>query len=72
MESITAKQIAECAYKGHSDAIEIYSICGKMLGKGLSLIIDILNPDKIVIGSIFARSNDLLVNSMKNALQSKG
>ena len=31
-----------------------------MLGKGLALIIDIINPQVIIIGSIFTRSKDLL------------
>lgn len=31
-----------------------------MLGYGLSVLIDILNPEVIVIGSVFARSRDLL------------
>jgi glucokinase len=41
-------------------ALEIYSICGQYLGRGLSILIDILNPEIIVIGSIFSRSKNLL------------
>ena len=63
---ITAKAIAEAASKGDETALEIYKICGEYLGKGLSVIIDLLNPEKIVIGSIFSRSGDLLKESMKS------
>jgi glucokinase len=35
-------------------------ICARQLGHGLSLLIDILNPEVIVIGSIFARQEKLL------------
>ena len=45
---------------GDPTALEVFKISGKFLGRGLSIIIDILNPEKIVIGSIFARSRDLL------------
>ena len=31
-----------------------------MLGEGLSILIDILNPQRIVIGSIFTRAQNLL------------
>lgn len=69
IENISAKSIAECAYKGEQDAIEIYETCGTMLGKGLSILIDILNPERIVLGSIFQRSESLLRPKMKEALE---
>ncbi len=59
-ESVTAKTIAEAARNGDETAKEVYRICGENLGKGLSVIIDILNPERIVIGSIFERAHDLL------------
>lgn len=60
MEKITAKSIAEYAKKGNADAISVYDICAKKLGFGLSILIDILNPEVIVIGSIYQRSKELL------------
>lgn len=65
---ITAKSIAEAAYKGDKTAIEVYKTCGEKLGKGLSVIIDILNPERIVIGSVFARSRDLLWKYAKDVI----
>ena len=59
-KDITAKTIADAAHAGDETALEVYRICGEYLGRGLSLIIDILNPERIVLGSIFARSGDLL------------
>lgn len=59
-EDVTAKTIAEAARMGDETAKEVYRICGENLGKGLSLLIDILNPEKIVIGSVFERAYDLL------------
>ena len=59
-ENVSAKTIADAARKGDETAKEVYRICGENLGKGLSVLIDILNPEKIVIGSVFARSYDLL------------
>ena len=69
LESITAKIVADCANKGHEDAIEIYKECGYMLGRGLAILIDLLNPQRIVIGSIYARSHALLEDSMIQALK---
>ena len=69
LESITAKSIAECADKGEEDALEIYKKCGNMLGRGLSILIDVLNPEMIVIGSIFARSEGLLRAEMEKVIK---
>ncbi len=57
---INAKTIADAAYRGDEKALETYRVSGEMLGFGLSVLIDILNPEVIVIGSVFARSRDLL------------
>ena len=59
-KEVTAKAIAEAAYKGDETALEVYRICGEKLGMGLSLIIDILNPERIILGSIFTRSQALI------------
>ncbi len=59
-EGINPKTVAEAALKGDETAIEIYKTCGEHLGKGLAILIDILNPERIVIGSVFARQRDLI------------
>ena len=64
-----AKALAESARQGDKEALRIFEICGENLGKGLAIIIDILNPERIVLGSIFARCSDLLVPSMEKVLQ---
>lgn len=68
---ITAKKIADYANLGEKDAIGIYKICGKMLGKGLSMLIDILNPERIILGSVFQRCEHLLRESMQKVLENE-
>ena len=68
LESITAQSVAEAAMAGDELAAGVYRISGEYLGRGLSILIDILNPDTIVIGSIFARSGRLLIPAMTEAL----
>lgn len=67
--SITAKSVAEAAKAGDKTAAEVYNITGEMLGRGLSVLIDILNPDKIVIGSIYARSSELMTDAMNRVIK---
>lgn len=69
LDGITAKLIAEYADRGDVDAQRVYAISGEMLGRGLSMIVDILNPEVIVIGSVFSRSENLLRESMEKALR---
>ncbi len=68
-DNVTAKTIAEAAMRGDKLANAIYRRCGEKLGLGLSILIDILNPEKIVIGSIFQRSGHLLIDSMKETVK---
>lgn len=69
LDKITAKLLAEKAHEGDDTAKEVYRISGEMLGRGLSILIDVLNPEMIVIGSIFSRSGDLLIPSMEETLK---
>ena len=41
------------------------------MGKGLSVLIDVLNPERIVIGSIFARSENLLREGMERVINTE-
>jgi glucokinase len=60
LDSITAKSVADAADAGDLTARDTYQTCGTYLGRGLSVIMDVLNPELIVIGSIFVKSYELL------------
>lgn len=65
----TAKDIAMAASDGDKTAKEIYSLSGKYLGRMLAILMDILNPECVVIGSVFARSEGLLRPSMEEEIR---
>lgn len=67
--NVTTALIGEAAAKGDELALKIWEDTGKMLGKGISILVDILNPQKIVIGSIFLRQEKLLREPMEKALR---
>lgn len=69
LSNITTKTIAEYANLGNEDAKEIFKICGRMLGEGLSVLIDILNPERIVLGSVFQRCEHLIREDMEKILE---
>lgn len=66
---ITAKSVAEAARAGDECALEVYRISGKYLGRGLAVLMDILNPERIVIGGVFMRSGDLLWEAAKAEIE---
>lgn len=68
-DNVTAKTIADAAVNGDKLANAIYRRCGEKLGLGVSILIDILNPERIVIGSIFQRSGHLLLESMTDVIK---
>lgn len=71
IDKLDAKIVGEAAENGDKLAIEIYKTSGHYLGKGLSILIDILNPEVIIIGSIFTRSKELLYNSAIEVINSE-
>ena len=68
-ESTTAREIAEAARNGDKAALAIYEESGRRLGQGLALLIDILNPECIVLGSMYVRCGDLLEEPMRKVLE---
>ena len=50
-EQLDAKVMAEYAKRGDKDAFFLYDQVGTMLGRGLALIVDALNPQCIVIAT---------------------
>jgi glucokinase len=60
IDDISARDVADAAFAGDTDAIEILKLSGEYLGKGLSIIIDIINPERIVIGSIYERCRQFI------------
>lgn len=69
LPELTAKSVAGAARAGDPLAREIYALCGRYLGRGLSMLIDLLNPEIIVIGSIFARARDLLWPAVQETIE---
>lgn len=65
------RALAEAARNGDAVARRIFSISGQKLGEGLALVVDLLNPEIIVLGSIFVRCEDLIRPAMEAALHNE-
>lgn len=67
-EDVTAESVAKAAFAGDETAKEVYRVCGDYLGRCLAMLIDLLDPQRIVIGSIFARSRQLLWDAAREVI----
>ena len=67
-DNITAKLIADLADDGDEMCLGIYQTCANKLGQTLSILIDLLNPQLIVLGGIFMRSAHLLRETMEDVI----
>lgn len=68
---LTAANIAKAMYEGDEFAIAVYKKCAEYLGRGLSVIIDIINPEAIVIGSIFERNEEFFQSEIKEIIENE-
>jgi len=68
-ESVTTKKLSQAAFAGDKFAKKVFAKSGEMLGKGLSVVIDVLNPEKIVLGGVFMRSSKLLIPTMEKEIR---
>lgn len=71
MPEPTAKEVAEAAECGCPEAVAVMNESGMWLGRALAILIDILNPEMIVLGSIFMRSGHLLEAAMRRELEAE-
>lgn len=65
----SARELGVRAEKGDAEAVSIYKRVGSDLGKTLAILVDILNPEVVVIGSIYVRSREFIEPSMRRSLE---
>jgi len=68
-KSLTARDVSEAAKHGDVMAKRILLGTGEKLGEALAILVDILNPERIVIGGLAVRLGDLLLNAARETLR---
>lgn len=64
----TVHELADLARAGDRDALDVLNHVGRDLGRGLAMLIDILNPEVIVIGSLAYRLGDLVLKPAREVV----
>ncbi len=65
-----SKQVWELAKKGNKKAIKVYNLTGEYLGIGLANLVNVINPDIIIIGGGISEVGEFLFESAR-AIMSK-
>ncbi|TJZ61927.1 ROK family protein [Sphingobacterium olei] len=68
VEDIRLHDIVHAAKKDDTLSIEAINEIGEKLGRGVAALINIFNPELIIIGGILARSEEYLSLPLKNAI----
>lgn len=68
LEQITAEAVGLAAQEGDPVARELWRIVGERLGQGIAILADLLNPERVILGSIYLRQQALLEPAMRTAL----
>ena len=55
-----AREVFQAAREGEPEARLVVETSARQLGRGIALLVDILNPRRIIIGSIFLRQEEVL------------
>ncbi|RJP62789.1 MAG: ROK family transcriptional regulator [Ignavibacteriales bacterium] len=64
LNDIDSTSVLEAASQGDQFSIELIEEAGKYLGQGIGILINILNPDKIILGGGIANAARYLIDSI--------
>lgn len=67
-ERITGPLVAELASRGDSAALEAFQVIGERLGAGVVGLINIFNPEMVVIGGGVAEVGDILLDHVRRVV----
>jgi len=65
---ITARDVALAAHKGDAVAARILRSTARRLGETMAILVDILNPERIVVGGLAMRLGDTLLGPAREVL----
>ena len=65
---VDVEENAKRAREGDKEAMEFMKDYGRIIGKGLSYVIQLLDPEIVIIGGGISNAYELFVNSMKEKL----
>lgn len=66
--TLSARDVCAAAKHGDAVAMRIVRTTGERLGQVLAILVDVLNPERIVIGGIAMRTGDLILGPARGVM----
>lgn len=67
-EDVTLEDIVHAANNDDMLAIELIAVVGEKLGKGIAMLINLFNPEMVILGGCMATTGDYIRLPVKNAI----
>lgn len=67
--SLTTRELIDYAQEGDPAALAVVTEAGRWFGYGLAILVDLLNPDVIVVGTLAVVLGDLLLEPAREVLR---
>jgi glucokinase len=68
-EGTPTSEVVRRALAGDTDAVEVITESGEWLGKGLAILVDVLNPELIVIGTLAIVLGDMVLDPARKIVE---
>jgi N-acetylglucosamine repressor len=67
-ERVNVYSFVDSVKAGHKDSVELVQDIAKSLGEVLANVINILNPDMVVLSGVLTKTGDIFVTKVKNTI----
>lgn len=68
---LTTRAIITAALEGEPDALAVIGEAGRWFGRGLAVLVDLLNPDRVVVGTLGMVLGDILLEPARAVVQAE-
>lgn len=69
---VSAEPVFRAARQGDRIALEVVNAFATSLGRGIALIVDLLAPERVILGSLGVRTADLILERVQSVVNSEG
>jgi predicted NBD/HSP70 family sugar kinase len=69
LESLTARDIGEAAHRGDHMSQQLLADAGRLIGISAATLVNLVNPQMVVVGGGVAQVGDLLLSPIRDAVR---
>jgi N-acetylglucosamine repressor len=69
LRDVSAQDVAAAAQQGDAVALAILANAGELLGRGVSYLVNVLNPEMVVVGGRVAQAGDALLEPLRASVR---